>query len=101
MPKLSNSELRVVVFAERGMWVGQCLEYDICSQASSLLSLRNRMRALIWVEREFGDVEADGPFYGIQPAPMHFNEMWNQGLAIHDMPNWRAFGSPPACHGAS
>lgn len=70
--------VRVIVYQDSGMWVAQCLEYDIGAQASNLDTLHVRLAVALEAERQMS-LEASGqPFAGIGPAPQRFHEMWEQ-----------------------
>jgi len=66
--------LRIVIYAEDGLLVAQCLEYDICTQAKDRNGLLERMNDLIGVEME--EMERTGQ--NIPPAPKPFHDLWNQ-----------------------
>lgn len=72
-----SDPVRVVVFKDAGAWVAQCLEYDICAQASSIDALRDRLAATIELELEESLERTGTPFGGIDPAPQRFFQMWN------------------------
>lgn len=66
--------MRVVIFKESGVLVGQCLDHDICTSARDLDELRSRLGGL--VEIEMAEVGTSIP-----PAPKMFHDMWeNAGL---------------------
>lgn len=65
-----------VVFREDEFWVGQCLQFDICTQAGDLPTLRCRLEATIHYERAAMAKRA----ITIQPAPAYF---WHKaGIAL-------------------
>lgn len=67
--------LRVVVIKSDGMFVAQCLEYDICTQAGDVETLKDRMDCLIEVELGSGQV--------IDPAPERFHKMWDTATSMN------------------
>lgn len=72
-------EVRVVVFHEEGMYVAQCLEYDIATQALDIEAVLDRLDLTIEAECQMS-MEADGkPLDGIAPAPVHFHHLWEKG----------------------
>ena len=77
MPTTSNT-IRVIVFKDEGLWVAQCLEYDIGAQADDLDALSDRL--LVTLKAEINEsVERHGePFAGIPPAPKRFHLMWDR-----------------------
>ena len=73
---MSNpNDLRVVVYKEDGMFVAQCLEYDICAQAPDKDLLRERMDCLL--ECEMTEMEKTGQH--LDAAPERFHNMWGTG----------------------
>lgn len=60
--------LRIVVYEEDGIYVAQCLEHDICTQANDRTILRERMDHLIQIELDGGQ--------SLDPAPERFHKMW-------------------------
>ena len=70
---MSSSEtLRIVILREDGVLVAQCLEYDICTQAKDLDTLKDRMNCLIDLELAEGQP--------IDQAPKRFHKMWDQAF---------------------
>ena len=67
-----SMKLRIVVFKEEEMFVAQCLEHDICTQAATIEALQDRMNCLIKAELEAGQE--------IAPAPKRFHEMWDSAF---------------------
>jgi hypothetical protein len=61
--------LRIIVTREDSMFIAQCIEYDICTQAADMETLKERMNCLIEVELEDGQ--------HIDPAPEKFHKMWD------------------------
>lgn len=79
MSKAKSGKIRVVVFKDGDMFVAQCLEHDICTQAADMKTLRHRMDALLEAERAHARASGKKPFEGIDPAPKHYVEMWETG----------------------
>jgi hypothetical protein len=72
-------EVRVVVFREEDMYVAQCLEFDIATQAPDIEAVLDRLDLTIEAECQMS-MEANGkPFDGIAPAPVHFHHLWEKG----------------------
>lgn len=69
-----KDDLRIVVYKEDEVFVAQCLEYDICTQAADRTTLRERMDCLIDLEV----TEMQGKGQGLDPAPERFHNMWEQ-----------------------
>jgi hypothetical protein len=74
------SEIRVVMFKRRRLWIAQCLEFDICVQASEREDLEYELeRAFIGYQagcaRE--NIEA---FSNLPPAPQQYWDMWSGAI---------------------
>lgn len=74
----TTAEIRVVIFQDSGMWVAQCLEYDIGAQAPDLDTLRDRLAATLKAELLESVARHTKPFAGIDPAPERFHRMWHR-----------------------
>ena len=77
MSNQKEMDIRAIMFREGEIWVGQCIEYDICAQAPSLADLHKRLMNTVAYECERTIHLFGTPFMGISPAPRHFEEMWN------------------------
>ena len=66
--------LRIVTFKEGDIWVAQCLEHDVCVQASDLDTLRGRMEVAL---------KAESPINDLPAAPAHFFELWERKSEFH------------------
>jgi hypothetical protein len=72
-------EVRVVVFHEENMYVAQCLEYDIATQAPDIEAVLDRLDLTLEAECQMS-IEATGtPLAGIPPAPIYFHTLWEKG----------------------
>lgn len=71
----SKQDFRIVVYREDEVFVAQCLEYDICTQAADRDTLRERMNCLI--ELELDEMRRTGQ--ELDPAPDRFHDMWDSG----------------------
>jgi len=72
----STGICRVVVFKEEDSFVAQCLEYDICTFASDMRTLRERFLSIFSAELVMSSTNGEEPFAGIEPAPDKFFDMW-------------------------
>lgn len=66
--------LKIVVYREDDMFIAQCLDYDICTQAKDRETLHKRMDCLIHLEMEH--MRESGQ--ELDPAPERFHNMWVQ-----------------------
>ena len=83
------SNIRVVVTREGDMYVAQCVDYDICSQAPDIDTLVCRMTAVVNAELEESERRTGTPFGDIDPAPAFYAEVWErqaQALRPNDSP---------------
>ena len=76
-------QIRAIVFKEGEMYVAQCLEYDIATQAPDIEALLDRLD--LTIEAEFAACEEDGrlPKNSIGAAPVYYHELWeNRAVSI-------------------
>lgn len=72
--------MRVVIKKEGDMFVGQCLEHDICSQGSSIDELLSRLVGTVNLECK----ERGGELDDIDPAPDFYHEIWDKARGLED-----------------
>lgn len=70
-----NDGLRILVRKEDDVFVAQCVEYDICTQANDMPTLQARMDVLI--ETELRAAASKG--MTLPPAPDGFEAIWDNG----------------------
>ena len=70
----TQDSLRVVIYRDGDSWLAQCLEHDICAQATDIETLYSRLDVAILAEREAGN----GDLSGIEKAPEHFFKKWER-----------------------
>ncbi len=71
-------QLRVVVYREGDMYIAQCLELDIATQARDLDTLLERLDLTIDAECAASTERGETPFKGIAPAPNYFHGLWEK-----------------------
>ncbi len=78
MKSMDNSaeSLRILVFQEEGIWVGQCVEYDIGAQGRSISEMAKRLVAAVEAEEHFSRERHGEAFHGIPAAPAHVADLW-------------------------
>lgn len=69
--------IRVLVLSEDGMFVAQCVEYDIGAQAKDIPTLRRRFNAVFSADIEESVRRHGVPFAGIDRAPVCYERMWS------------------------
>lgn len=76
-----NGTLRVVILQEKetGLFVAQCLEYDICTQAATIEQAKERFAMQLEAERQMSAEDTGEEFKGIPAAPEFFLELWDSG----------------------
>lgn len=70
--------LRILVMRGEDCYVGQCLEFDVCTQAPDEQALHERMDCLLEVEIAAA-AELGQP---LDRAPERFHKMWNEVSSI-------------------
>jgi hypothetical protein len=70
--------LHAVAFQNGHLWVAQCLEYDIATQASSLPDLLYDLKRTLGAHMLIAREEKLAPFANIPRAPQRFWEMYRQ-----------------------
>ena len=66
--------VRIITFKEGENWIAQCLEHDVCVQASDLDTLRSRMEVAL---------QAEAPLENLSKAPDHFFDLWERKSDFH------------------
>lgn len=79
-----DKKIRAIVFKEGDLYVGQCLEYDICAQAPDIEALLARLD--LTVEAEFATCRQQGktPRDLIAEAPAYYHDLWDKrSIGLH------------------
>lgn len=72
--------MRVVVIKEGDIFVGQCLEHDICAQGKSMDEMLERLAFTVSLEK----AERNESLVDIGPAPEAYHEMWVSARRFQD-----------------
>ncbi len=80
-----SETVRVILFQDNGMWVAQCLEYDIGAQADDIDTLNARLEVVLRTEFNASMEKHGKPFAGIDPAPQRFQLMWEHRTRSIDL----------------
>ena len=64
--------MRVLIKKEDNIYVGQLLEYDICTQGRDVDELLERLIGTVEAEKQ----EHGGDLAGIEPAPEIYQNLW-------------------------
>ena len=79
----SEKAFRFLVIREGEDLIAQCLEYDICTFAKDLKTLRLRIEAQM--DLEFAERGAD--LQGLDQAPPEFHQMWEEAESLGERHN--------------
>ena len=73
-----ETKIRAIVCKEGDVYIAQCLEYDICTQAADISALLDRLDLV--VEAEFAACHLDGknPCDTIGSAPNYYHGLWDK-----------------------
>lgn len=74
----NEKTFRFVVIREGEDLVAQCVEFDICTFAKDLKTLRLRIEAQM--AAEFAERGKD--LQGLDPAPVEFHKMWEEAETL-------------------
>ena len=73
--------INAVAFRKYGLWIAQCLEYNLVSCAESLEDLPNALLSQILDQIEADTESGNEPFWAFKPAPQRYWEMFAQARA--------------------
>lgn len=73
------TQIRTVVFREEDVYVAQCIDYDIATQATDIDALLDRLELTIEAEWEMSLDCGETPFSRTPPAPNYFHKLWERG----------------------
>jgi hypothetical protein len=75
---MSRITVNAVAFRQDGLWVAQCLEYNLVSCSESLEDLPNELQSQVLNQIEADTEAGQEPFWAFKPAPQHYWEMFAQ-----------------------
>jgi hypothetical protein len=78
--------IRAVVFEDRGWWVAQCLESDLCSSAKDRKELIRKLTAQLRLQITLDLSKGRKPFDSLPRAPQKFWDMYSAGSATEEVP---------------
>lgn len=76
--RLTQFPISAIVFQDGDWWCGQCLEYDIGSQARTLPDLHVELYRILNATVLAAAEEKLTPFAGLKPAPKKYWELFAQ-----------------------
>ena len=75
--KRPTNELRYVLYEDEGVWVAVCLEHYIKAQTLTREDTEHLLRICYRSDLNYTKYLHGVPFYGQEPAPDRFYEMWD------------------------
>lgn len=75
---MSGHTIRYVVYQDRGWWVAQCLEHDLCTSSKKRDDLPRQIRAQLRLRLAVDRKKGRAPFQGLPTAPSKFWKMYEQ-----------------------
>jgi hypothetical protein len=73
-----TTSIHVVVFEDRGWWVAQCLEYDLCTSSKNLNDLSRQIASQLRLQVALDRKRGRQPFEGLPPSPEKFWNLYQQ-----------------------
>ena len=70
--------IHVVVFEDRGWWVAQCLEYDLCTSSKVLEKLPKKIERQLRLQVALDRKHGRQPFEGLPRSPRKFWDLYEQ-----------------------
>jgi hypothetical protein len=74
--------VNAVLYEQGDWWIGQCLEYDITTQAHTFTELQYELERVVFSHVFASIAEGRKPFEGLPEAPPKFWRMWEAGSRI-------------------
>lgn len=90
---MSNLKIHVVVFRNGDLFVAQCLEYDIATQAPTVPKILYEVERIIAAHLLMAEKEGGEPFAHLPKAPKRFWQMYKDANAR--LGSVRPAGFPP------
>jgi hypothetical protein len=73
------AQIRTVVFREEDLYIAQCIDFDIATQAPDIDTLLDRLELTVEAECALSSDRGEEPFSRIPPAPNYFHKLWEKG----------------------
>lgn len=73
-----TTTIHVVVFEDRGWWVAQCLEYDLCTSSKNLNDLPRQIASQLRLQVTLDRKKGRQPFEGLPRSPQKFWDLYQQ-----------------------
>lgn len=73
-----TTTIHVVVFEDRGWWVAQCLEYDLCTSSKNLKDLPGKIAKQLRLQVALDRKKGRQPFEDLPRSPQKFWDLHRQ-----------------------
>ena len=77
--------INAIAFQEDGMWIAQCLEYNLVSCAETLQELPGELMRQVRSQIEADQRAGEAPFFGYKPAGPRYWAMYEEAR-LRSMP---------------
>lgn len=82
MDQDSTYFVRAVVFYDRGWWVAQCLEHDLCTSSKKREELPRKLIAQLRTQIAADSLRGKRPFEDLPKAPERFWQLYQEGVPM-------------------
>jgi hypothetical protein len=73
-----TTTIHVVVFEDRGWWVAQCLEHDLCTSSKNLNDLPRQIASQLSLQVALDRRRGRQPFEGLPRSPQKFWDLYDR-----------------------
>jgi hypothetical protein len=77
-------ELRVLLYVKSDIWIAQCIDFDIATQAESAKKVIESFERVFAAQLLYDQQKRRQPLEGISPAPDHFSQAFENGLPLRE-----------------
>lgn len=77
--------ISAVIFKDRGRWLAQCLEYDLCTSAKDHQELIRKVKSQLRLQIMLDLAEGRQPFQGLPRAPQRFWQMHSTSTPLPEI----------------
>lgn len=81
---MEQSVIRVLLIADRGVWVAQCIDFDLAAQGETVREALQTFVRLFEVQIETDQKAGRDPFAASRPAPRWYADRYNEASARID-----------------
>jgi hypothetical protein len=83
--------IRAVIFQDRGRWLAQCLEHDLCTSGTDQTELLRKVASQLRLQITLDLAGGRQPFQGLPRAPQRFWDMLSTSTPLPEIevrPSW-------------